>query len=381
MPPEPYTVGVEEEYQLVDAATGALRSRARSVIAGDWTDELQPEMQQHTVEVQTAVCRSSDCVLDDLRRLRLQASVAAEAQGLRIASAGTHPFAPELGHAFTDAPAYARIRAEYRHLAEKQGIYGMHVHVGIPEGHDRVRAMNVARAWLPLLLAMTASSPYFQGRDTGYASFRSLIWRRWPRSGPPPHLADEAELRDLTRWLRETGSIDAPGRIYWELRPHHEYPTLEFRVADATPRVDDAAAAAALARAIVAGAVEGVLTEPPHPPVLATALLVENGWRASRDGLDAVLIDLAATEPRPVTAREALAGLADRLADVARAMGDDLPGMVAGVLERGGAAARIRAVTAGEGEDLAAVVRWIGDETVLGAGMDRRGEQRGEENG
>ncbi|HET6763459.1 MAG TPA: YbdK family carboxylate-amine ligase [Longimicrobiaceae bacterium] len=381
MAPEPYTVGVEEEYQLVDGATGALRSRARSVIGGDWTDELQAEMQQHTVEVQTTVCRSTDCLLDDLRRLRLQASVAAEAQGLRIASAGTHPFAPELGHAFTDAPAYARIRAEYRHLAETQGIYGMHVHVGVPAGRNRVRAMNVARAWLPVLLAMTASSPYFLGRDTGYASFRSLIWRRWPRSGPPPRVADEAELRDLVRWLRETGSIDAPGRIYWELRPHHEYPTLEFRVADATPRVEDVAAAAALARAVVAGAVEGVLREPPHSPALTTALLVENGWRASRDGLDADLIDLEAPEPRSISVRAALLGLAERLAPLARQMGDaDLPGMMAEVLERGGAAARIRAVAGDAGDDLAAVVRWIADETVLGAGMDRRGEQRGEEN-
>jgi carboxylate-amine ligase len=378
--PDEYTLGVEEEYQLVDAATGELRSRARYVIATDWSDELQPEMQQHTVEVQTGVCRGTACVRDDLARLRFQAAVAAEAEGLRVLSAGTHPFAPELGHAFTAAPTYERIRAEYRHLAETQGIYGMHVHVGVPRGRDRVRAMNVARAWLPLLLGLTASSPYFLGRDTGYASFRSLIWRRWPRSGPPPRVEGQGELDELVRWLHATGSIDAPGRIYWELRPHHAFPTLEFRVADATPRLEDAAAAAALARALVAGAVEGVLSEPPHPPALATALLVENGWRASRDGVHAELVDLEAREPRTAPLSELLLGVANRLAPLARELGDgELVEMVEGVLERGGAAERIRAEARRAGGDLAAVARWIADETVLGAGMDRRSEQRAEE--
>jgi carboxylate-amine ligase len=379
--PDEYTLGVEEEYQLVDARTGELRSRARYVIATDWSRDLQAEMQQHTVEVQTAVCDGSACVRDDLARLRFQAAVAAEAEGLRVLSAGTHPFAPELGHDFTDAPTYARIRAEYRHLAETQGIYGMHVHVGVPRGADRVRAMNVARAWLPLLLCLTASSPFVQGRDTGYASFRSLVWRRWPRSGPPPRLKDQAELDELVRWLSETGSIDAPGRIYWELRPHHLYPTLEFRVADATPRLDDAAAAAALARAIVAGAVEGVLEEPPHSIAVANAVLVENGWRASRDGLRAELIDFESAQPRTVPAREMITDLAGRLSGLAAEMGDgDLTEMIEGVLERGGAADRIRAAAAQAGGDLAAAARWIADETVLGAGMDRRAEQRVEEN-
>ncbi|MDB4948139.1 MAG: putative glutamate--cysteine ligase 2 [Gemmatimonadetes bacterium] len=379
--PDDYTVGVEEEYQLLDAATGELRSRARWVIAGDWADELHPEMQQHTVEVQTRVCRGTECLRDDLARLRFQASVAAGAEGLRIASAGTHPFAAELGHAFTDEPAYRRIRREYRHLAETQGIYGMHVHVGVPRGRDRVKAMNVARLHLPLLLALTASSPFFQGTDTGYASYRTLVWRRWPRSGPPPRMADEAEMRGLVQWLTETGSIDAPGRIYWELRPHHVYPTLELRVADATPRLEDAVAAAALARAIVAGAVEGVLREPDAPPVTVSAMLAENGWRVSRDALGATLIDLDAPEPRTIPLRDALLRLADRVGPLAAELGDgDLGGMLDGVLRRGGAAERIREAAREAGQDWARLALWIADETVLGAGMDRRAEQRAEEN-
>src|ERR1041384_577458 len=142
--PRDFTVGVEEEYQLVDARTGDLRSRARWVIEGDWTGDVKPEMQQHTIEVETGVCTGTHCVRDDLARLRLEAAVAAEARGLRIVAAGTPPFSPAAGHPFTDQDVYAAIREEYRELAETQSIFGMHVHVGIPPHVDRVRVANVA---------------------------------------------------------------------------------------------------------------------------------------------------------------------------------------------------------------------------------------------
>ena len=241
--PRDFTIGVEEEYQLVDADTGALRSRARWVIAGDWTGEVKPEMQQHTIEVETRVCEGTHCVGDDLARLRFQAAVAAEAQGLRIVAAGTHPFDSADGHAFTNSAVYAAIRREYRELAESQTIFGMHVHVGVPGHLDRVRVANAARFYLPHLLALSASSPFHQGRDTGYCSFRTLLWRRWPRSGAPPGFESAAEFELLLKWLTETKCVDAPGRIYWDLRPHHRYPTVEFRAADVTPRLEDAVAA------------------------------------------------------------------------------------------------------------------------------------------
>ncbi|HET6229773.1 MAG TPA: YbdK family carboxylate-amine ligase [Longimicrobiaceae bacterium] len=380
--PEDFTLGVEEEYQLVDAATGELRSRARYVIAADWADEIKPEMQEHTVEVETGVCRGSNCVRDDLARLRFTAAVAAESEGLRVVAAGTHPFSAASGHSFTDAPVYRRIRDEYRQLAESQSIFGMHVHVGVPAGVDRVRVMNVARLYLPFVLALTASSPFFTGEDTGYASFRSLLWRRWPRTGAPPRFEDEAEMAEMVRWLMATERIDAPGRIYWEMRPHHVYPTIEWRAADVTPRLDDAIAAAALARAVVAGVVEGLLAEPPLPANLLSTLLAENSWRVSRDATAALLVDLDRAEPATITASDALLRLSERLEPVAAALGD--AGALAAIpelLERGGAAARIRARAAELDGDLAALTLWMADETVLGAGLDRRGEQRMEEDG
>jgi carboxylate-amine ligase len=374
-----FTVGVEEEYQLVDAESGALRGRARYVIAADWSDDIKAEMQEHTIEVETRVCEGTRCVRDDLARLRLQAAVAAEAEGVRVVAAGVHPFSPAEGYAFTDAPVYDELRAQYRALAETQAIFGMHVHVGVPEGVDRVRVANVARLYLPHLLALTASSPLYGGRDTGYASFRSLVWRRWPRSGPPPRLEDAADFERLIHWLRATGSIDAPGRIYWELRPHHAYPTIEFRVADVTPRLDDAVAAAALARAIVAGVADGTLREPELPATVLQAMLGENSWRASRDGTDAEFVDLWSAEPRVESARAAIGRLADQLAPHAERLGDaaDLAHL-ATLLERGGAAGAIRRRAEELEGDLAALVRWMADETVLGVGLDRRANQRAE---
>jgi carboxylate-amine ligase len=377
--PEELTVGVEEEYQLVDPHSGELRGRARYVIASDWTDDLKAEMQQHTVEVETGICAGTSCVREDLARLRLQAAVAAEAAGVRIAAAGAHPFSPAVGYAFTANPVYQEIRAEYRALAETQAIFGMHVHVGVPPGVDRVRVANVARLYLPYLLALTASSPFHDGQDTGYASFRSLIWRRWPRSGAPPRLEGQEEMELLLRWLTETACIDAPGRLYWDLRPHHRYPTVEFRVTDVTPRLDDAVAAAALARAIVAGVVEGVLVEPDLPAAVVQALLGENAWRASRDGTDAEMVDLWSAVPRAEPAREAVSRLADRLLPLAERLGDaeDLA-RLEGVLERGSVAHTLRRVARESGGDLKELVRWIADETVLGVGLDRRTLQRAE---
>jgi len=375
--PADFTVGVEEEYQLVDGESGELKSRARCVIDWDWTGDIKPEMQENTLEVETRVCTGAECVRDELARLRLQAAVAAEARGLRVVAAGTHPFSGSEGQAFTPGEVYDRLRAEYRRLADTQHIFGMHVHVSVPERVDRVQVMNVARLYLPHLLALTASSPLYLEGDTGYASYRSILWRRWPRTGAPPRFEDATEFDALVRALMETGCIDAPGRLYWDMRPHHAYPTLEYRVADVTPRLEDAVAAAALARAITAGVVEGVLREPELPEALLGPLLRENAWRASRDGLGAELVVAEGGRLEVVPAREAILRLAESLAPTAGRLGDGaVLATIPSVLKRGDAAARIRAHVERSGGDLREVVRWLADETILGVGLDRRTRQR-----
>ena len=375
--PNDFTVGVEEEYQLLDARTGELRSRARYLIAGDWADALKAEMQEHTVEVETRVCEATTCIRDDLARLRFTAAVAAEAQGLRIAAAGTHPSSPAEGHDFNPAPVYQELREEYRRLAESQAIFGMHVHVGVPKGTDRARVANTVRLHLAVLLALTASSPYFEGHDTGHASYRSVLWRRWPRTGAPPRFRDDAEYAALVRWLVQSGRIDGPGRLYWDLRPHHVYPTVEIRIADCTPRLDDAIAVAALARCIVAGTVEGILGDTPLPDPLVQTLLSDNAWRASRYGEQALLADMESAGPRTITAGDAALRLAERLAPIAEALGETeslarLPALVA----RGCAAKAIRQRVGEMEGDLGRVALWLADETVVGAGMDRRARLR-----
>jgi carboxylate-amine ligase len=373
-----FTIGVEEEYQLIDATTGELRSRARYVLASDWTGDIKPEMQENTVEVGTRICPETSCVRDELARLRFQAAIGAEAQGLQVVAAGTHPFSHWTGQEFTDQPVYQKLRRDYRRLAESQNIFGMHIHVSVPDGVDRVAVMNVARLYLPHLLALTASSPFFLGEETGYASYRSILWRRWPRSGVPPRFRDREEYDRLLGLLLRMGRIDAPGRLYWDMRPHHEYPTVEFRVADVTPRLEDAVVAAALARGIVAGAVEGLLQEPDLPDSIVQTLVSDNSWRAARDGPAADFVNVSSADGMEVEpARDALLRLADQLAPLIRQLGDEeaiteLPAL----LERGGAAARMQEHWRTNGGDLAELTQWLAQETVLGTGADRRREQR-----
>ena len=371
-----YTVGVEEEYQLVDRETGELRSRARAVLSDDWSGEIKPELQQNTVEIGTRVCPDSVCLREELRRLRFGTAVAAEAQGSLIVAAGTHPFSHWQGQEFSEGAVYQRLLREYGRLAESQVIFGMHVHVSVPEGVDRIRVINIARSYLPHLLALSASSPFFLGDDTGYQSYRAILWRRWPRSGAPPRFRDQEEFDQAVRLLVDTGRIDAAGRLYWDIRPHHEYATVEFRVADVTPRLDDAVAIAALARALVAGIVEGEIADSDLPEPIVQTLLSDNAWRAARWGLDAEIVDIA-RDARRLRIRDAVLEIAERLEGVAIHLGDaDAFRLIPELLQRGGAARRMREAYENGGEDWSELVRWIAAETVLGTGLDRRGEQR-----
>lgn len=371
-----FTVGVEEEYQLVDVDSGELRSRARALIAGDWTGEIQQEMRQNTIEVQTRPCGTSEEVRAELSRLRLQAAIAAESRGLRVVAAGVHPFSHWSGQRYTESPVYDRIREEYRRLADTQNIFGMHIHVAVDPDVDRARLLNVVRIYSPYLQALAASSPLVEGKDSGYASYRWILWRRWPRSGVPPRLENVAELESLLATLIETGCIDGPGRLYWDVRPHHVYPTIEFRAPDSTPRVEDAVSIAALARAVVAAAVRGELPEPPHSEPVIQTFLVENGWRAARYGIEGELVDLGGGGPVVVSAREAISRLVEHLAPISESLGDgDAIAGVHRILEEGTSAERVRARWQ-ERPDPRGLVRWLAGETVLGLGMDRRAQQR-----
>jgi glutamate---cysteine ligase / carboxylate-amine ligase len=373
---EDFTIGLEEEYQLIDPGTGELRNRAAAVLESDWSGEIREEMQQTTVEVGTRVCRDATELRGELRRLRLQAAVAAESRGLRVVAAGLHPYTRMEDQEFTRNEVYDRIRSEYRRLADSQNIFGLHVHVAVPEGLDRARLMNVMRHHLPLVLSLSASSPGYQARDTGYHSYRSILWGRWPRTGAPPRFSDQRSYDTLVRQLVETGRIDGPGRIYWAVRPHHLYPTLEFRVADVTPRLADAVAIATLLRALTFAAAVGALNDDEAEEAVVLSFMSENLWRAARDGMEAELVHHVSGEPRVMFARDRLAHLAERARKIAGIAGDDAGWEAVETLsQRGNAAPEIRDRLNGPGSQ-SDLMRWLADETVLGIGMDRRGEQR-----
>lgn len=373
-----WTVGVEEEYQVVDQESGALRSSASELREEDWTGVLTPELQETTVEIGTPIAHSAAAAREHLERLRFQAATVAHAQGLALVAAGLHPFSGWEGHERPPLERYRSIEARYGRIARDEHIYGMHIHVGVPDGADRLALMNVLRHYLPHLLALSASSAFFEGSDTGFASFRTIIWRRWPNSGIPPRFTSQEEFDRYVEALLDAGVMKDPWNLYWSLRPHPKYPTVEFRVTDVCPSVKDAAAIAALCRALVHAVTHGVLGDDGGDRISAVMeqeILRVNEWRVARDGLDARLIDA-----RRGTGHEGMRDAIRRLLDCVGRSADqlgDAPALahVDTILERGNASDRMRRVYAERGS-LESLVEWLRTETLVGTGIDRRGTQR-----
>ncbi|MGH7448660.1 MAG: carboxylate-amine ligase [Longimicrobiales bacterium] len=373
-----FTIGVEEEYQLVDPVSGALRSGASDLRREDWTGELIAELQETTIEVGTPICTGIADAEQHLRRLRIQAGTVAATHRLAIVAAGLHPFSMWEGHERPPIERYRAIEARYGRIARDEHIFGMHVHVGVPESVNRLHLMNAVRHYLPHLLALSGSSAFFEGADTGFSSYRTILWRRWPNSGIPPRFESETEFRQYVETLLDAGVMADPWNLYWSMRPHPTYPTVEFRVMDVCPSLRDAVALAALGRALVHAAASGVITDdlPRHMPAgMEQELLRINEWRAARDGLDGRMIDTATgTGHRPV--RDAIRFLLDRISRSAEELGDmDALSHIERILERGNAAERMR-VRHREGATLRELVAWLMSESLVGTGLDRRGTQR-----
>lgn len=373
-----YTFGVEEEYQLIEPGSGALRSRARDVLALDWSDELRKELQETTLEIGTPICTSADQVRSELSRLRFQVATAAAGQDLAIAACGTHPFSRWQGHLRTDDERYERIERQYGLIAKDEHNFGMHIHVAVPERVDRIALLGEVRAFAPHLTALAASSPFYEGDDTSFASYRMVLWRRWPNAGIPPRFGSTEEYRRYVQLHLDTGIITDEKNLYWSIRPHPSYPTLEFRSTDVCPSLEDAVAIAALARAIVVAGIEGRLADGAHPELSDSAeraILDGNEWRAARFGTAALFLDPAA-HGGAAFARDCIRRLVDRVAPVAESLGDgDALAGVERILAGGTAAERMRTVRAEVG-GLTGVVEWVREETLRGTGLDRRAEQR-----
>ena len=362
MKPPSLTIGIEEEYQVIDPKTLELKSYITEILQGDKVimDEIKPELHQSMVEVGSKVCRTPDELRGEIVRLRGMVMDLAARSGLVIAAAGTHPFSLWTEQEITPLERYLGVKADLADLAQQLLIFGTHIHVGIEDKEFLVDVMNVSRYLLPHLLALSTSSPFWQGRDTGLKSFRTTVFRRFPRTGIPDHYNSWSEYEEYLNMLVELHCIDSGKKVWWDLRPHPHFGTLEFRVCDVptSPRVT--VCLAALCQAIVVKLYRlrrsnlGFRT-------YARALVEENKWRAARYGIDGSLIDFGKRQEVPM--RELALELLDFLDDVVDDLGSrSAVEYVRTIIDEGTSADKQLAVFRRTG-DLREVVRWLVEET------------------
>jgi glutamate---cysteine ligase / carboxylate-amine ligase len=303
MKPPSLTIGIEEEYQIIDPETRELRSYITEILQEDdyILREVKPELHQSIVEIGTVVCETPAQAGVELRRLRGLVSGLAKKKGLAIAAAGTHPFSSWIDQEITPLERYIGVKQDMQDLAQQLLIFGTHVHIGIEDREFLIDAMNVSRYFIPHLLCLSCSSPFWLGRETGLKSYRSVIFRNFPRTGIPRTLESWGDFADLQESLVLTNCIPDGSKIYWDVRPHHVYPTLEFRFLDICTRVEEATCLAAILQAIIAK-VWKLRRDNLTFRVYPSDLIEENKWRAVRYGLDGRLIDWG--KEREVPARE-----------------------------------------------------------------------------
>jgi carboxylate-amine ligase len=295
------TIGIEEEYQIIDPDTRELRSYITEILEEGkliLAEHAKPELHQSIVEIGTNVCQSPAEMREELTRLRAAVIGLAEKNGLRIAAAGTHPFSSWLTQEITQMDRYLGVREDMQDLAQQLLIFGTHVHIGIEDREFMIEAMNVVRYFLPHVLCLSTSSPFWMGRDTGLKSYRSIIFRNFPRSGIPRVWGSWSELSETIEKLHRTNCITDGGKIWWDVRPNWRYPTLEFRVCDICTRVDEAICIAAILQAIIAK-VWKLRRDNLTFRVYASDLIEENKWRAVRYGMEGKLIDFGKEEELP----------------------------------------------------------------------------------
>jgi len=308
------TLGIEEEYQIIDPDTRELRSYITEILKGDHLvlEEVKPELHQSMVEIGTKVCRTPAEVRSELVRLRGAVMQLAGRNGLTIAAAGTHPFSSWLTQEITPLERYLGVKQDLADLAQQLLIFGTHVHIGIEDRDFLIDAMNVARYFVPHVLCLSTSSAFWMGRNTGLKSYRSVIFRNFPRTGIPPILDSWTDYESLLESLARTRCIPNGSKIWWDARPNHSYPTLEFRICDVCTRVDEAVCVAAILQAIVAKLWK-LRCDNMTFRVYPVTMIEENKWRAVRYGTAGKLIDFGKEEEQP--ARELIRELIEWFID------------------------------------------------------------------
>ncbi|MGV9664536.1 glutamate--cysteine ligase 2 [Nocardia niigatensis] len=334
------TVGVEEEFLLADSATGAPAAKNAEVArtAAECGIGLKLELTRCQVETNTRVHSSTAELIQELRDLRLGVASCAEEHGARLLAVAIPPTVPR-EFPVTDTPRYRRIAAEFGLLAREQGLCGCHVHVAIPDRETAVQVSNHVRPWLPLFLALTANSAIYRSVDSGFASWRNILWQRWPSAGPPPYFASTKDYDAMVDMMVSSGNILDETMVYWDVRPSMRYPTVEIRVSDIPATVEETGLLATLVRATVMTArmslEQGVIAFPVQHEILRAAY-----WKAARTGINGNGIHPVDGSVIPVQAR--LAELVDHIGPALEELGDRdfVTSAIQAVLARGNGACR-----------------------------------------
>ena len=311
-----FTLGIEEELQIVDPQTRQLRSHVSEMLEQGRMllgEQIKPEMIQSQIEVGTGVCKNIQEARADITRLRsIIASLAAN-NGLKIVAASTHPISRWQDQKIFDDERYELLIQELQTVARSLLIFGLHVHVGVADRDRQIHIMNASRYFLPHVLALSTSSPFWMGHNTGLKSYRSEIFKKFPRTDIPDHFDSYSGFQRYIELLIKTGCIDNGKKIWWDARPHPFFPTIEFRVCDIPTRVDDTIAIAALFQAIVAK-LDKLIEKNLGFRLYRRMLIQENKWRAVRWGLDGKMIDFGKQKEVPV--RDLIRELLDFVDDV-----------------------------------------------------------------
>ena len=367
-----FTLGIEEEFQIVDPETRELKSHIQQIIKRNkvqrLAEQLKPEMHQSVIEIATHVCQDINDAREDLYQLRHDLASTVKEAGLVIAASGTHPFSHWKDQLITEHPRYRTIIKDMQMIARGNLIFGLHVHVGIADREKAIHIMNTARYFVPHILALSTNSPFWIGRNTGFKSYRIKVFDRFPRTGIPDYFSSLAEYEDYLKLLVKTHCIEDGKKIWWDIRLHPHFDTLEFRICDIPMRADESLAIAALFQAIVAK-LHHLQKQNLDFRLYRRALLMENKWRACRYGLDGKLIDFGKQEE--VSCRELILEILDFVDEVVDDLGtrNEMNYIRNDMLENGSGADRQLAVWE-QSNDHKRVVDYIIRETYHGLNVD-----------
>jgi carboxylate-amine ligase len=316
-----FTLGIEEEFQIIDPITGELRSHMHKIIEGGKVilkEQVKVEMHQSVVEVGTNVCKNIQEARQEVTYLRRMIAELADKQDLVIGAAGTHPFSRWQDQLITDHPRYELIVNELQEAARSNLIFGLHVHVGVESRKIGLNIMNAVRYLLPHIFSLSTNSPFWEGRNTGFKSFRVKVFERFPRTGLPENFSSVADYDNYLDLLIKTGCIDNGKKIWWDLRLHPFFETVEFRICDIPMLIDETIALAALMQALVAKTYKLMKSNLAFRNY-SRALISENRWRASRYGIDGQMIDFGKEEA--VNTKDLIVELLDFIDDVVDELG------------------------------------------------------------